>query len=170
MNIFLFHDRGEDPENLEPFVELLKKFLPDSRFIVPYLPHYNIGIKLVDSLQFILTRQYFPSNSVIVGVGIGGLLAAKFQEDYRKDITVIAIASPTHAEDIQLREKIDQRWAIFSSHDKQLVSSDNWEDFTTFVCQYTPLLFHDINVSKYNLAYIISQYLKGKEFVDHFVM
>jgi hypothetical protein len=157
--IHIFHDRGQDPESLDQFMLLLKRSLPQADFDVPYLPHFNSGIKAEDSFRLIAQRNHFPSGTIVIGIGLGGLIAAKLREN--QDLTVIAIAAPTQADGVWLKTKARNRLAVYSSHDERIMPFTNWPEFTSEAYECTPLLFHDIDDNRYKLASTIKQYLTG---------
>jgi hypothetical protein len=158
--IYLFHDQGEGPDTLERFEDLLKNALPETKYIRPYLPHIHPGVSAEDSFARISSKFNFPEKSVIIGVGLGGLIAAKYQEN-RPDMRVIALASPTNAHGLSLKIKMDNRMAIYSSRDEKIKPYTNWPEFSHQAYEYTPLLFHDVESSRYMLSYLIKMYLVG---------
>jgi hypothetical protein len=160
--IHIFHDRGQGPEDLEQFRLLLKRSIPQTDYDIPHLPHLNTGIKAEDSFKLIAQRNHFPSGTVVIGFGLGGLLAAKLQET--QDLTVIAIASPTQWDGVRLKTMSRHRLAIYSSHDEHIMPFTNWADFTDEAFECTPLMFHDIDDNRYKLARIVKEYLQGGNF------
>jgi hypothetical protein len=157
--IHIFHDRGQGPEDLEQFKLLLKRSLPQTDYEIPHLPHLNTGVKTEDSFKLIAQRNHYPSGTIVIGFGLGGLLAAKLQET--QDLTVIAISAPTQDGGIRLNTKVSGRLAVYSSHDERIMPFTNWPDFTADAFECTPLMFHDIDDNRYKLALIIRQYLQG---------
>jgi hypothetical protein len=157
--IHIFHDRGQGPEELEQFRLLLKRSLPQTEYDIPHLPHLNTGVKAEDSFKLISMRNHFPSGTIVIGFGLGGLLAAKLQET--QDLTVIAIAAPTQCDGIKLKTKERHRLAVYSSHDEQIMPFTNWPNFTVDAFECTPLMFHDIDDNRYKLALVIREYLRG---------
>lgn len=162
--IHIFHDRGQGPEDLEQFKLLLKRSLPQTDYEIPHLPHLNTGVKAEDSFKLIAQRNHFLSGTIVIGFGLGGLLAAKLQET--QDLTVIAIAAPTQWDGIKLKGKETHRLAIYSSHDEQLMPFTNWPDYTPEAFECTPLMFHDIDDNRYKLALIIERYLQGENYKE----
>ena len=166
--IYLFHDREESPDKLEKLEEILKNALPPTNILRPYLPHIHPGLKIEDSYHHIMDKFDVSRTSAIIGVGWGGLLAAKLQEDLAanwnstpRHFKVIALAAPTMEGNIVLTKRLPDRRALYSSQDKTIQPRTNWSDFAE-AYEYTPLLFHDIEANSYMLAYLIKTWLSGK--------
>jgi hypothetical protein len=160
--IHIFHDRGQDPEDLQQFALLLERSLPQTSYDLPILPHFNTGVKTEDSFRLIAQRNHFHSGTIIIGIGLGGLLAAKLQEI--QDLTVIAIAAPTQWDGVKLRTKNRNRLAVYSSHDENIMPFTNWLDYTDDAFECSPLMFHDISDNRYKLALVVKQYLQGGDY------
>jgi pimeloyl-ACP methyl ester carboxylesterase len=56
-----------------------------------------------------------PHGALLVGISLGGLVAAKLQELGRNDLKVVAISSPTWADNVVLEAQQEQRLAFYSS-------------------------------------------------------
>jgi len=94
--------------------------------IRPDLPHGGRGRSAEESVEY-FDHAGIPFGSLLIGVSLGGLVGAKLQEDGRPDLTVICISSPTWADGVVLRERVENRIAIYSSEDTVItVRTANW--------------------------------------------
>src|ERR1700679_3074705 len=92
--IYVLHGRGGSPEgSAQTIANLLPYALPP--VIRPTLSHSDPAVSAEESYaQFSLLP-----NSFVIGISLGGLLAAKFQEDHPDfGLKVVTLVSPTHAE------------------------------------------------------------------------
>jgi hypothetical protein len=68
-----------------------------------------------------------PSKALLIGVSLGGLVAAKLQESCRPDLQVVAISSPTWADAVHLEKQQSGRLALYSSRDEVIAGrTENW--------------------------------------------
>ena len=58
---------------------------------------------------------HLPEGSLVVGTGIGGILASAYQDLKRPDLHVIAICSPSSLEDISLKANFKKRVELTSA-------------------------------------------------------
>lgn len=101
------------------------------------------------------------TNSVIFGIGLGGLLAAKLQEDFVNGISVVAINSPLFEGTVGLSGTlVPSRVAIYSSHYPPI--SDRVAQWPGVASQAydVPWLEHGTILPKYALAHLIVSYMK----------
>jgi pimeloyl-ACP methyl ester carboxylesterase len=165
-NVYLLHGEGGSPNgsvlNLEA---VLQHAFYDTRFIRPQLPYAEEGVSAEESLDYLVLqyRKEIIPNSLFIGVSLGGLLAAQLQElSPQLNLTVVALMSPTSSGLIKVEEKNDKRLALYSSDDKQIAGRTNWPAYAE--CYDLPMLrYHDTNLCKYAVCYLISQYIQGKD-------
>ncbi len=80
-----------------------------------------------------LLRTPIPEGSLLIGVGLGGLVAARLQELGRQDLQVIAICSPTWADEVTLESGAERRLAFYSSQDPIIGPRiANWPKLASF--------------------------------------
>lgn len=163
-NIYLFHDRGGSPDgavlNLEA---ILQHAFYDVKFWRPDFPHRDLGVKAEESLDYAILqyRKEIIPNSLIVGIGLGGLIAAKLQElSPHLNLSVITLMSPMHAGVVSLEEKNKQRIAFYSKEDPEALYHSDWPFAETF--DLPMLRYHEINNCKYAICYLIVTYIQGK--------
>ena len=165
-NVYLFHGKGGSPDgsvlNLEA---LLQHAYYDVRFQRPRLPHSDPDVTAEASLDWavIQYRKDIVPNSLIVGISLGGLIAARLQElSPQLNLSVIALMSPTNADDVYLEENNPQRLAMYSSLDVKIPSAGSWPGFAqTF--DLPMLRYHDTDLCKFAVCYLISRYIEGKD-------
>jgi len=180
-DVHFFHGLGGSPEGSVALLEkILRHGFPDICYHRPLLPHSKIK-KSEDPVEGNLTwfgkdlapaeetlawleNQYLPfiaPGSLIVGISMGGLVAAKLQELHPElDLSVFSIVAPTNADVVKLERKIPNRVALFSSADQVVKDRCNWSEFSDLAFD-VPWLMHDVDPAKYTLCYLISCYLRG---------
>ncbi len=114
-NILLLHGKGGSPEGSVRDIEtLLHDHYPQkpaTSFQRPRLLHANGEILAERSLADLQGRD-IARGTVIIGVSLGGLLAAKMQEQGREDLRVICLNSPTWADAVRLERRMPERIAF----------------------------------------------------------
>lgn len=165
-NVYLFHGKGGSPNgsvlNLEA---VLQHAYYDSRFVRPLLPHTDPDVKAEASLDwaFLQFRKEVLPGSLIIGISLGGLIAARLQElAPQLNLSVIALMSPTSCDGVKVEEKSEQRLALYSTEDKLIEGRTNWPAYAR-AFDLPMLRYHDTNLCKYAVCYLISQYIQGKD-------
>jgi hypothetical protein len=96
----------------------------------------------------------------VIGVSLGGLVAAKLQEESRTDLHVICISSPTWADGVKLRRRAEHRAAFYSVADE--VTSDRVENWPRLAEAHEfPWLGHDTDKHLGPLTRLVGSYLCG---------
>jgi pimeloyl-ACP methyl ester carboxylesterase len=166
-NIFLLHGKGGSPDgSVKQLEEVLRRTNLEGRaaarsalFHRPRLLHSNPIVSAEDSLADLHTRE-IPKDSAVIGVSLGGLLAAKLQEEGREDLHVICISSPTWADGVRLEKRMPNRVAIYSSTDEVIAGrTADWPKLArAFDLGW---LTHDTDAHKLALAQLATAYLDG---------
>ena len=116
--IYLLHGRGGSPNGSVMQLETeLRVCEPEQNYFRPSMPHSDESVTPLPSMLH-LRGLGVPNGALIIGISLGGLVAAKLQETERPDLHVICISSPTHAEDTELTMKMERRVALYSSGDE----------------------------------------------------
>lgn len=116
-SIYLFHGKGGRPGGSVSLIEAaLAPMFPRARFVRPALLHGDPSILAQDSLAA-LPQLNLPQGATIIGVSLGGLVAARLQETSRPDLTVICVSSPTWADDVRIQSLMPRRVSFYSSND-----------------------------------------------------
>ena len=131
--VYLIRNKGESPhgpaKKLQP---VLEQHWPGLNFIRPDLP-FDDPKRRADVAVKELLRTPIPEGSLLVGLGLGGLVAAKLQELGRQDLQVIAVGSPTSADEVTLESWAERRLAFYSSQDPIIGSRiANWPKLASF--------------------------------------
>jgi len=103
--VFLLHGKGGWPGgSVLQLQELLQASFPEPRYVRPSLPHgrEQDEQRAEASVDFLRQLQIDPG-ALVVGISLGGLVAAKLQETRRDDLHVICISSPTRADGVELQ-------------------------------------------------------------------
>ena len=162
--VYLLHGKGGWPGGSVLQLEgLLRKFCPEPRYVRPSLPHgREKGEQSAErSLDFLEELAIEPA-ALLVGISLGGLVAAKLQETGREDLHVICISSPTWADGVTLEKRVSHRLAIYSSQDNVIAGrTSRWPDLAD--AHDLPWLTHDTDAHKEALARLIVAYMVGQD-------
>jgi pimeloyl-ACP methyl ester carboxylesterase len=163
-NVYLFHGKGGSPDGSVLSLEaILQHAYYDIRFERPLLPHTDPEVKAEASLDWAVLqyRKQIVPNSLIIGISLGGLIAARLQElSPQLNLSVIPLMSPTWADNVRVEEKWAKRVAFYSSEDKQIEGRTNWPAYAQ-AFDLPMLRYHDVKVCKFAICYLISRYIAG---------
>ncbi len=107
----------------------------------------------------------FPTGSMLVGVSLGGLVAAKLLQDNRPGLTVVALASPTFADGISLKKRITPSlYALYSHADPVVGERTNWGDYTADHADADWMSDHNLDPVKNRIAFLLSDFLENGDF------
>jgi predicted esterase YcpF (UPF0227 family) len=157
--IYLLHGRGGSPNGSVMQLETeLRGCEPEQNYFRPLMPHTDPVVTPLPSVLH-LRGLDVPNGSLIIGVSLGGLVAAKLQEMERPDLQVICISSPSYAEDTELNRRMEHRVALYSSADEVISGrTERWPELAE--AYDLPWLDHDTDKHKKALAHILCGYLK----------
>ena len=109
----------------------------------------------------------FPKDSLLVGVSLGGLIAAKLLQDIRPDLTVVTLASPTYSDDLFLKKQITPNlYALYSHNDPVVGDRTDWENFTTNYADIPWMADHNIDSQRYSIASVLSDFIENGDFKE----
>jgi len=159
--VYLVHGKGGSPAGTVRRIEaLLERHWPGLEFFRPLLPHSNPQIPADCSVEHLL-RMEIPQGALLLGISLGGMVAAKLQETGRKDLKVISISSPTWADAVTLDRRADHRLAFYSSCDSVIASRvSEWPRLASFQCDFN-WLSHDTDQHLKRIARIFDWHLEG---------
>ncbi len=124
----------------------------------PALPHREVLRSAEESVAYLGSRS-IPFQSLLIGIGLGGVVAAKLQEDGRTDLTVVCISSPTRADGVHLRDPMANRIALYSSADPVIAGRTvNWTRLASAAYDL-PWLTHDTDKHVDRLAPALACFL-----------
>ena len=163
-NIFLFHGKGGSPGgSVLQLEELLRGRFPRTRFVRPALLHGDPEVTAEASLEGLRNLE-IPNGSAVIGISLGGLVAAKLQESGRDDLHVTCISSPTWADGVALSQRMTRRLAFYSSLDEVIKGrTGNWPQLAQ--AYDLPWLTHDTDKHKEALSYIVAAGLDNDDVV-----
>jgi pimeloyl-ACP methyl ester carboxylesterase len=124
------------------------------------MPHANPNVPPSESVEYLRTLG-IPEGALLIGISLGGLVAAKLQESGRPDLHVICISSPAHAGDIELRQHMVHRIALYNSRDPVIAGRTERWPLLAEAYDLPWLKGHDIDPHKSALAHIISCYMQA---------
>jgi pimeloyl-ACP methyl ester carboxylesterase len=162
--IFLLHGKGGSPEGSVRDIEAgLRVQFPDhpsDLYCRPRLLHADGAVLAEQSLEALRALK-IPDGAVLIGISLGGLLAAKLQEDGREDLRVICLNSPTWADGVTLERRVPDRLAIYSSSDDVIAGrTANWPRLA--MAFDLPWLTHDTSMHANELTPLIVAYLQNQ--------
>lgn len=158
--IYLLHGKGGSPQGsvskLEP---LLREVHPEYNYQRLLLPHRDPRVLAEESVAYLREFSLIPDSQVI-GISLGGLVAAKLQESGRADLRVACVSSPTWADGVRLETKPTNRVAIYSSNDD--VIAGRVSDWPKLAEAYDfPWLTHDTDAHKERICELLDRWISG---------
>src|ERR1700729_3194386 len=99
-SVYLLHGKGGSPGGSVLQLEaLLRQSFPEPRYGRLSLPHgREKGGQAAERSVDFLRELLIEPGALLIGISLGGLVAAKLQETGRDDLHVICISSPTWAD------------------------------------------------------------------------
>jgi len=160
-NVYLLHGKGGSPNGtVSKLAAVLEPLWPQLTFTRPLLPHNDSQALAERSVEF-LEQLQLPHGALLVGISLGGTVAAKLQEIGRDDLHVIAISSPTWADGVVLRERPARRVAIYSSQDEVIAPrTADWPRLAAIARDF-PWLNHSTDQHFTPLARLFGWYVEG---------
>jgi pimeloyl-ACP methyl ester carboxylesterase len=158
--VYLLHGKGGSPNGtVAKLQECLQQDWPQLKYIRPALPHGDPTVPAEASLEF-LRNLPLETGSLVIGISLGGLVAAKLQEESRPELHVICISSPTWADGVKLLHRAERRVTLYSVADE--VISDRVENWPRLAEAYEfSWLDHDTDRHLLPLTRIVGAYLRG---------
>lgn len=163
--VYLLHGKGGWPGGSVLQLEgLLRGSFPEHRYVRPSLPHgREKGEQSAErSVDFLRELAIEPA-ALLVGISLGGLVAAKLQETGREDLHVICISSPTWADGIRLEKRMSHRLALYSSQDEVIAGRTSGWPHLADAYYDLPWLTHDTDAHKEALARLVVAYMSGAD-------
>lgn len=157
-NVYLLHGKGGSPKGsvsqLEP---LLQAANPDLRFERPLMPHNDPAVPAERSVEHLAALD-LPENSAVIGISLGGLVAARLQELSRPDLRVACVSSPTWADGVHLERRMPNRIAIYSLNDDVIAGRvSEWPELAEAL--EFPWLSHDTDLHKVRICEHLNAWL-----------
>jgi len=159
--VYLLHGKGGSPNGTVKKIQaVLENHWPGLDFVRPELPHHDPMTPAEESVEFLLKSQ-IPNGTLLMGISLGGLVAAKLQEAGREDLQVIAISSPTSADGVRLENAAERRLAFYSSRDHVIESRvAEWPELASFSRNFD-WLTHDTDQHLRYVSRFFDWYLQG---------
>jgi len=161
-DIYLFHGKGGSPQgSVSVLQRALEPMLPPARYFRPHLLHHDPSLPAETALAA-LPELKIPSGAVVIGISLGGLVAARLQETLRPDLSVVCISTPTWADGVRLERSMPARAAFYSSNDEVILGrTAEWPSLATAFD--VPSLSHDTDRHVELLARLIKAYLNKED-------
>jgi pimeloyl-ACP methyl ester carboxylesterase len=159
--VYLLHGKGGTPNGtVKKLAEVLEPRWPGVSFIRPQMEHHDPEAPAERSVQQ-LREMNLPPNALIVGISLGGTVAAGLQETSRDDLHVIAVSSPTWADGVTLQARPHRRVALYSSNDLVIASRvADWPRLAAISIDFD-WLTHSTDQFLEPLANLFAWYLAG---------
>jgi hypothetical protein len=158
--IYLLHGKGGSPQGsvskLEP---ILREAHPEFTYHRLLLPHSDPHVVAETSVRYLLDFNLMRE-ALVVGISLGGLVAAKVQEQSRADLRVACVSSPTWADGVRLQKKPAHRVAIYSATDEVIADRvSDWPDLAE--AHECPWLSHDTDLHKERICEMLKRWIVG---------
>jgi pimeloyl-ACP methyl ester carboxylesterase len=159
-HVFLLHGKGGSPNGSALSIEqCLRVRCPETEFHRPQLLHADGAVLAEDSLRDLRQRQ-IPAGSTVIGISLGGLIAASLQETGREDLWVICMNAPTWADGVRVKRRMVQRIAFYSSRDEGIAGrTSDWPQLA--MAFDLPWLTHDTSEHARPLSQLAWAFLQG---------
>lgn len=159
--VYLLHGKGGAPlGTVKKIDSILGQRWSGLHFVRPKLPHSDPSVLAEESVDFLRSLQ-IPQNALVLGVSLGGLVAAKLQELGRPDLHVIAISSPTWTDGVRLEMSAERRLAFYSSNDPVISGRiADWPRLASFSRDFA-WLTHNTDEHLKRIAAIFDFYIEG---------
>lgn len=159
--VYLLHGKGGSPGGtVHKLAAVLAPRWPQLTFVRPQMAHHDPRAPAQASVEQ-LRQMDLPRNALIVGVSLGGTVAAGLQEAGRDDLHVMAVSSPTWADGVVLRQRPRRRVAIYSSCDEVIASRvADWPKLAALHRDFE-WLTHNADQYLEPLARLFAWYLQG---------
>jgi pimeloyl-ACP methyl ester carboxylesterase len=159
--VYLLHGKGGSPNGTVKKIEaIFEQHWPGLEFVRPHLPHSDPAVRAERSVDHLLQLQ-IPRGALLVGISLGGTVAAKLQETGRDDLKVISISSPTAADSVTLERHVCHRLAFYSSRDDVIASRvSGWPQLASFQRDFD-WLTHETDQHLKQIVRLFDWYLEG---------
>ena len=159
--VYLLHGKGGSPNGtVLKLQDCLQEKWPHLKYVRPGLPHKDPTVPAESSVDF-LRNMRLETGSLVIGVSLGGLVAAKVQEELRQDLHVVCISSPTWADGVKLERRTTNRVALYSSADEVIADRiANWPLLAD--AHQFEWLTHDTDRHLDALTRFVSSYIRGE--------
>jgi hypothetical protein len=157
--VYLLHGLGGSPNGSVLHLQTeLTSLCKVQTYLRPLLPHADSSVAPSISVEHLKALE-LPEGALVVGISLGGLVAAKLQEIGRPDLHVVCISSPVWAVDVELHRRVDHRIALYSSMDQVIAGrTEKWPQLAD-AFDLAWLNDHDIDPHKRRLALILGRYM-----------
>jgi predicted esterase YcpF (UPF0227 family) len=158
--IYLLHGKGGSPQGSVSKLELLLRAChPEYTYRRLLLPHHDPAVAAEASVRYL--REFdLMRDSHVIGISLGGLVAAKVQEECRLDLRVACVSSPTWADSVHLLKKTANRVAIYSSNDEVIAGRvSEWPLLAE--AHDLPWLTHDTDAHKERICQMLDRWIGG---------
>jgi pimeloyl-ACP methyl ester carboxylesterase len=160
-SVYFFHGKGGSPSGTVSQLEAaFRDLFPHARCIRPELPHHDPELPAERSLPFVEGLN-IPEQSLVIGVSLGGMVAARVQETSRADLHVVCISSPTWADAVKLEKEMPNRLALYSSNDDVIAGrTADWPRLAD--AHDLPWLTHQTDAHIANLHELVRAYMQDE--------
>lgn len=161
-SVCLLHGLGGSPNGSVYELEReLEKLGQRRSYLRPSMPHGDPQIASVLPSVTHLAGLDLPLGSLVAGISLGGLVAARLQETERPDLHVVCINSPSWAGDVELERRMERRVSLYSSSDGVIAGRIAEWPLLAEAYDLPWLTGHDTDPHKRRLAAILNAYLES---------
>lgn len=164
--IYFLHGRGGSPtgSSVATIASLLREHIsPETEFVFLDLPHSDPNLPAEESYRQFSATALLEPESLLIGVSLGGLVAAKYCEDHPEmNLRVVALASPTESEGLALESVHSMSiTALYSRLDPVIGYRANWERCAYRQYDVPWMQDHRLENHKYSVALFLLEYLNN---------
>lgn len=163
-HIFFLHGKGGSSNGT---IKLLRDALLPHLTTPPQIALLDFPSATADDYYAALLEvaDQFPTGTMIVGVSLGGLVAAKLLQDHRTDLTVVTLASPTFADGISLTNRTTPNlYALYSHADPVVGERTNWGDYAADHGDVPWMSDHNLDGQNNRIGLLLSDFIAHGDF------
>lgn len=172
-HVYLLHGKGGSTEGSVKLMEdilapMLASDQQPPRFHRFSLKHSDPSVLAEDSYADLCKDSSAISHgSLLVGISLGGLIAAKLAQDLRPDLKVVALSSPTSLDGLSLEPKENNNlYALYSSSDEVIEDLADWEPYTPFDFDVHWMKNHNIDHQIYMVCFVLFHFVHTLDFSE----
>jgi hypothetical protein len=170
-HVYLLHGKGGSTEGSVKLIEnILASMFPceDESPVFHRLPLRHSNPHVLAERSYVDLCMWSPAiekGSLLVGISLGGLIAAKLEQNVRPDLTVVALSSPTSLDGVTLKPvKSSKLYALYSSHDEVISGQTDWAPYTEFNFNVDWMQDHNIDHQRHTVSLVLFDFLCTGDF------
>ena len=163
-HLFFLHGQGGSSNGT---IRLLRDAMLPCLTIPPQIALLDFPSSTADEYYaaVLSVADKFPTGSMLVGVSLGGLVAAKLLQSHRPDLSVVALASPTFADGVLLTKGTTLNlYALYSHADPVVGDRTNWSKYAAEHADVPWMSDHNLDGVKNRIGLLLADFLEHRDF------